>query len=303
MNTRSVRRTGISLIAIGAALAGVAACGGSDSGSSKGAPAKEQHKAGSDFSPVAALQAVQKKTDGAGSAKVEMTMSMGSVMGLQGGGALAWGDGTTGTMRMKYTQGTMAQTMRQMGAESIDARYLRDAYFANMGPQFAQSLGGKHWIRYGYDDMAKLMGPAGAVMKDQMQNSTPQQGVKALLASGDVKKVGTEDVRGVQATHYSGTVDVAKVVGGSSGLDAKTLEAFKAQMTQSGITTDTVDIWVDKDDLLVKKTERAATKNGEMNTTAFYADYGVKVSAEAPAASDTVDFTSLIKPKASQQPS
>ena len=253
--------------------------------------------------PVAALQAVQKKTDGVGSAKVEMTMSMGAVMGLEGGGTLAWGDGTTGAMRMKYTQGSMAQTMKQLGTESIDARYLRDAYYANMGPEFAKTLGGKHWIRYGYDDMAKLMGPAGAVMKDQMQNSTPQQGVKVLLASGDVKKVGTEEVRGVQATHYSGTVDMAKMVDRSSGLDAKTLEAFKAQMNKSGITTDTVDIWVDKDDLLVKKTERAATKNGEMNTTAFYSDYGVKVSAEAPAASDTVDFTTLIKPKSAQQQS
>ncbi|MFI1103072.1 hypothetical protein [Streptomyces melanogenes] len=303
MNTRSVRRTCISLVAVGAALSGLAACGGSDSGDKKSAPAKEQHKAGSDFSPVAALQAVQKKTDGVGSAKVEMTMSMGAVMGLEGGGTLAWGDGTTGAMRMKYTQGSMAQSMKQLGSESIDARYLRDAYYANMGPEFAKTLGGKHWIRYGYDDMAKLMGPAGAVMKDQMQNSTPQQGVKVLLASGDVKKVGTEEVRGVQATHYSGTVDMARMVDRSSGLDAKTLEAFKSQMTKSGITTDTVDIWVDKDDLLVKKTERAATKNGEMNTTAFYSDYGVKVSAEAPAASDTVDFTTLIKPKSSQQPS
>ncbi|MBD0745630.1 hypothetical protein [Streptomyces sp. CBMA152] len=300
MNSRSVRRTCVSLVAAGAALAGVAACG-SGSGSGSAAPAKEQHKAGSDFSPVAALQAVQKKTDGAGSSKVEVTMSMGTTMGLQGAGDLAWGGGMTGTMRMKYTQGTMAQTMKQIGAESIDARYLRDAYFANMGPTFAQSVGGKHWIRYGYDDMAKLMGPSGAVMKDQMQNSTPQQGVKMLLASGDVKKVGTEDVRGVQATHYSGTVDIAKLVGSSSGLDAKTLDAFKAQMTQSGISTDTVDIWVDKDDLLVKKTERAATKNGELNTTAFYSDYGVKVAVEAPPAADTLDFTTLIKPKTPTQ--
>ncbi|GAA0604959.1 hypothetical protein [Streptomyces crystallinus] len=302
MSTSSVRRTGITLVAVAAALAGLAACGGSD-GDSKGAPAKEQHKAGSDFSPVAALQAVQKKTDGAGSAKVEMTMSMGAVMGMSGNGSLAWGDGTTGTMRMKYTQGSQAQMMKQLGSDSIDARYLRDAYYADMGPNFAKTLGGKHWIRYGYDDMAKLMGPAGAVMKDQMQNATPQQGVKTLLASGDVKKVGTEDVRGVRTTHYSGTVDVAKMVDRSSGLDAKTLDAFKTQMNQSGITTDTVDIWVDKDDLLVKKTERAATKNGEMNTTVFYGDYGVKVSVQAPAASDTVDFSTLIKSKSNAQPS
>lgn len=132
-------------------------------------------------------------------------------------------------------------------------------------------------------------------MKDQMQNTTPDQGVKALLASGDVKKTGQEDVRGVATTHYSGTVDVAELTAKNSELDAGQLAAFKKQLSDAGITTEKVDIWVDKNDLLVKKTERGQMKTGELNSTVFYSDYGTKVSVERPPASDSVDFSELLK--------
>lgn len=119
--------------------------------------------------------------------------------------------------------------------------------------------------------------------------------MKALLASGDVKKVGQEDVRGVTATHYSGTVDVAELTAKNSELDAGQLAEFKKQLSAAGVSTEKVDIWVDKDDLLVKKTERGQMKTGELNSTVFYSDYGTKVSVERPPASDSVDFKELLK--------
>lgn len=119
--------------------------------------------------------------------------------------------------------------------------------------------------------------------------------MKSLLASGDVKKVGKEDVRGVSATHYSGTVDVAALTAKNSELDADQLEQLKKQLSDAGITTETVDIWVDDNDLLVKKTERGEMKTGELNSTVYYSDYGTKVSVERPPADDTVDFAELLK--------
>lgn len=101
--------------------------------------------------------------------------------------------------------------MKQAGGSgTMEARYFKDGYAADMGEAMAQQTGGKRWISYSYDDLEKMAGASGAALKDQMQNSTPpEQGVKSLLASGDVKKVGKEDVRGVSTTHYAGTVDVA----------------------------------------------------------------------------------------------
>ncbi|GHA79027.1 MULTISPECIES: hypothetical protein [Streptomyces] len=296
MTINTVRRAGVSLAAA-AALISVAACGGPDgsagsSGADGGGAVSTQ--------AVAALRLVQKETGGAESARVEGTTVMGSSMSMKQSGAIDWTDGITGALEITYTGGTMGDALKQAGGDgTMRARYLKDEYYANMGDAFAANVGGKHWIRYGYADLAELAGASGEVMREQMQNSTPQQGVNALLASGDVKKVGQEDVRGVATTHYSGTVDVAELTAENSALDAGQLADFKKQLEQLGITTETVDIWVDQDNLLVKKTERGETKTGELNSTVFYSDYGTAVAVEKPAAGDTVDFKDILKQQGS----
>ncbi|MGW7418457.1 hypothetical protein [Streptomyces sp. NPDC054863] len=305
MNRALVRRAGLSVLTV-AALTGLAACGGGNGGGggTGGGNGGKQAGGGTDGarSALHVLQSVQKKAGAAKSAKVESTMSVGSTMGTESKGAIRWDNGVTGVMDLRYTSGPMAENLKKAGTDGkMEARYLPDAYYVDMGPAFAKDLGGKSWLRYSYDDMVKLMGPSGALMKDQMQNSTPEQGVKQLLASGQVKEVGKEDVRGVQATHYRGILDVQKMAEANSKLDAKTLAGLKSQLEQAGITTSTVDIWVDKEDLLVKKAERSETKNGPFNTTAYYTDYGVDVTAEAPPTGETLDFKELLK-KQQQRP-
>ncbi|MFB9522244.1 hypothetical protein [Streptomyces cremeus] len=304
MNRALVRRAGLSVLAA-AVLTGVTACGGGTGKQAEGgketvggkatAGGKEETR-----SAVSVLQAAQKKAGAANSAKVESNLSVGSAMGTQSKGSLRWDDGVTGVMDLTYTKGQMAENLKKMGSDgTMKARYLPDAYFVDMGPAFAKDMGGKSWIRYGYDDMVKLMGPSGALLKDQMQNSTPEQGVKQLLATGQVKEVGKEEVRGVQATHYAGTLDVRKMAESNSQLDAKTLAGLRKQLEQAGVTTSVIDIWIDEDDVLVKKTERSQSKAGPINSTVFYSDYGVDVTAEAPPTARTVDFKDLMK---KQQP-
>ncbi|MEW2050208.1 hypothetical protein [Streptomyces sp. NPDC005476] len=297
MKRTTLRRAGLSVAAV-TLLTGVTACGGS--GGSEGSDGSGGFGRGGDdasarLSPVAALRTAEKSTDGADSAKVESATTMGSVMSMTADGALGWGDGLTGTLTITYTGGTMADTMRQMGTTSMEARYLPDAYYARMGDTFARQAGGRHWIRYAYDDLESLGGSSGAYLKDQMQNTTPNQSVKLLLACGDVREVGEEKVRGQQATHYSGTVDVADLAQKNSGLDRSQLDDLKKTLEQAGVTTETVDIWVDGRDLLVKKVEKGQTTAGAYTQTAYYTDYGTEVSAEVPPASDTADFSQLVK--------
>ncbi|MFB6813659.1 hypothetical protein ACFCV8_03810 [Streptomyces sp. NPDC056347] len=294
MRTSTVRRVCLSVMAA-AALTSVAACGGSDSGKSAD---RGTDKAGGvvKADPIAALRNVQKKTGGERSAKVEGTTQMGTMMSMKQTGVIDWSDGLTGSMEITYTGGSMADAVKQSGGDgTMQARYFKDGYVVNMGDGFAAQAGGKHWISYRYADLAKMAGASGEAMKQQMQNTTPDQGVKSLLASGDVQKVGTEDVRGVQATHYSGTVDVASLTAKNSALDAGQLEQLKKQFSDAGITTEQVDIWVDANDLLVKKVERGQMKTGELNSTVYYSDYGTKASVEQPPAADTVDFAELLK--------
>ncbi|MGW2712998.1 hypothetical protein ACWC4J_29100 [Streptomyces sp. NPDC001356] len=293
MMSTIVRRAALSA-AVVAALTGVAACGSSDSGKDGGE--KAAGKTATRVSPIAALRSAEKSTDKADSAKVRSTTSIGKLMSMTANGALTWGDGLKGNLTITYTGGQMAELMKKAGTQSMEARYLPDAYYAHMSDTYAQQAGGgKHWIKYSYDDLAKLGGASGSYMKDQIQNATPNQSVKMLLASGDVKKVGEETVSGVHTTHYSGTLNVADLAGKTSNLSAEQLSALKKQLSQAGVTTDTVDIWINDQDLLVKKTEKADTANGAMTNTSFYTDYGVKVTAQAPPAGDTKDFADMLK--------
>lgn len=292
MRTSTVRRVGL-CVAVAGALTSVAACGGSDKGDSAGGASHGGSVVKADS--ISALLTAQKKTGAASSAKVEGTTTMGT-MGMKQSGALDWSDGLTGALKITYTAGAMADSMKKLSSDgSMQARYFKDGYAADMGASLAKQTGGKHWISYSYDDLAAAGGASGAAMKDQMQNTSPDQGVKALLASGEVKKVGQEDVRGVAATHYSGTVDVAELTAKNSKLDAGQVTELKKQLSDAGITTEKVDIWVDNNDLLVKKTERGRMKTGELNSTLFYSDYGTKVSVERPPADETIAFKDLLK--------
>ncbi|QEV19634.1 hypothetical protein [Streptomyces alboniger] len=295
MNSTIMRRTGLS-IAVAAALTGLAACGSGDSGDSSdkaGGGAKD--KGGIKLSPVAALRSVETSTDKADTARVEVQTVMGSQISTDMKGVMGWSDGLTGNVQATITGGTQAEQMRQLGQTKIEYRYLKNGFYANMGDKFAaQAGGGKHWIAYDYAELEKLSGAAGAALKDQAQKTTPNQSVKMLLASGDVKRVGKETVRGTEATHYRGTVDVADFTGKNSDLDEQQMKELKQQFQQAGLTTETIDIWVNSDDLLVKKVEKADMKTGSFSQTAHYSDYGTPLSVQKPPASDTVSFQDVM---------
>ncbi|MFH8895018.1 hypothetical protein ACH4HG_01260 [Streptomyces coeruleorubidus] len=281
MQGRTVRRVSL-VLAAATALTGVAACTSQDSSDGPG----KDDRAGHGRS-VEALRSAERATRRAASVRVESTTTMGSLMSMTADGTLGWGDGITGTLTITYTGGTLADTMRRLGSTSMEARYLPDAYYARMGEKFAEQTGGRHWIRYAYEDLEALAGGSGAHLGDQMRTTTPNQSVKLLLASGDVRKVGEESVRGRPATHYSGTVAAEDVT------DA----ALKKQLTEAGVTTETVDVWIDERNLLVKKVEKARMTTGRMTQTAHYGDYGVRVRAQRPPLSDTGDFDDLMQKK------
>ncbi|MEV8016698.1 hypothetical protein AB0O76_10165 [Streptomyces sp. NPDC086554] len=298
MNSTTMRRAGLS-IAVAAALTGVAACGSSGGSGGGEGEGKGKGKGSVALSPIAALRTIENKTDDADSAKVEGKTVMGTQMSMDMDGEMAWKDGITGNVTATLTGGTQAEQMKQMGQSEIDYRYLKSGFYANMGDEFAAKAGGgKHWIEYDYATLAEMGGAAGDAFKDQMQNTTPNQSVKMLLASGDVKRVGEETVRGTRTTHYSGEVDVADFTGKNADLDAGQLAELKKQFSQAGMSTETIDIWVNDDDLLVKKTEKADMKTGAFSQTVYYSDYGTPVTVEKPPASDTVSFKDLMN----QQP-
>lgn len=234
---------------------------------------------------AAALRAVRTATGTAGSARISSVTVMGAMLSTKTEGTLDWAGDSTGTLRITYTGGELAETMRRLGTTTMEARLLPDAYYAEVGARFARQMGGRHWIRYDYDDLDALPGDSGTYLKDQLRNTAPIPPVRLLLASGDVRAAGEETVDGVRTRHYSGTVDVS----------ALTDAALRGQLSGAGVTVETVDIWVDDRDLLVKKVEKARMSTGLMTQTAYYRDYGVRFSVQRPPAADTQDFEDLMR--------
>jgi len=274
-------------------MAGLTACGGNSGSADSGSGGSED-----ELSPaqavLAELKQASKSTGEQQSAKVEADQTQATAQGeiaTKTEGTLDWsGGGTTAEMTVTQ-QGSGAKALPTSG-KPMPARYTEDAMYINLGDEFASTAGkGKHWMKYDYDKLAKQAGPSGALIKDQMQNNNPARSVDLLLASGKVKKVGSETVKGKKTDHYSGTIKVSELARmQSKKLTEKELDQLAAQLKQQGFETETVDLWIDGDDLLVKKQERAKGKNGDLDSSAYYTDYGTDVSVEAPSASDTMSF-------------
>ncbi|MFE2045034.1 hypothetical protein ACFXAZ_29805 [Streptomyces sp. NPDC059477] len=265
-----------------AALLGLAGC---TSGATPDPPPDTSHHPSQRAADPAELRAAAAATAKARSARVEAATTVGSSIELTSEGTLAWDDGLTGTLTITYTGGTLADTMRELGTTSMEARYLPDAYYARMGDEFAARAGGKHWVRYPWGDLDELGGVSGSYVSEQLRSATPDQSVTFLLAADEVSEVGAERVRGVDTTHYSATSQVSDLA------DTE----LRERLARAGVATQSVDIWVDERDLVVKKVEKGEAAAGELTQTAYYDDYGTEVSVEKPPAADTQGFQELLE--------
>ncbi|MFI0821790.1 hypothetical protein ACH4TX_33215 [Streptomyces sp. NPDC021098] len=271
-------------------MAGLTACGSDKSDDGK-ASGKGDSGGQSVGSPLAALKLASKQTDQQHSAKIDGTIKS-PLANSAMTGSMDWADGMRADMQMKSKGGASAAG----GGKPVNVRYTPDAMFMNAAAMGIPAQG-KEWIKYDYDVLAQQGGPSGAYLKDQMQNNNPSRSVQLLLATGQVKKVGTEDVRGVGTTHYTGVVKVSEIARAQSkGLSQSELDALEKQLKQSGADSETVDLWIDDKNLLVKKREQAESKTGTTDSTVYYSDYGTKVTVEEPPASDTMDFQKLQQP-------
>jgi hypothetical protein len=299
-NMCNFRGAALAATAVTAVLT-LAACGPFGNSAAKGggtatSPAKTAPAAGGSGSApaAAALEVVEQRISGLHSAEVESIMSVGGSAAVTSRGSMDWAPTIEALMTIKYTGLTALKNVRV--SDTMQARYLPGAYYAGMAPTMPAQLNGKHWIRYGFADLAKSAVGTAVFLKDQARNIDPVRSVRYLMASADLRKVGTETVRGVSATHYTGTLDVAAVTRQMSRtLSAAQLADTQRTLQQAGISKQTYDLWVSAGNLPVKTAIGSETRTGEITWTMYYSDFGVKVRVHAPPTSDYMDFADLTK--------
>ena len=94
-------------------------------------------------------------------------------------------------------------------------------------------------------------------------------------AAKSVDAKGVETVNGVQTVHYSIVVDVTKLPDSLPG---------KSELTQSGITTLPLELYVDTSGRPVQITEQFSAQGQQVSTKATVSDYNKPVTITAPPA-------------------
>ncbi|MBO1413867.1 hypothetical protein [Streptomyces sp. FH025] len=291
------RKTAVAVVLAALALTATA-CNDTKDDGKNAAPAAPTTAASSaaaapaKVSPAVFLEQVTQKTSAAKSAKVTETITMGEIA-MKGDGVISWADGLKGELTMDLSGSPLGKVMSPLtGSQSAPYRFTKDGMYLRMGGQMVDAVGGKHWVHYSQADQAKASGGA----SDQLKSADPVEGVRALIATNKVTEVGQETVAGKATTHYTGVLNADEIAAASGkGLTQAQLDQMKEKLTTAGLSQETIDVWVDADQLVVQRTEAGDTKAGAFKASVLYSDYGVAVTTASPVASDTIEAADLMK--------
>lgn len=168
-------------------------------------------------------------------------------------------------------------------------------------PLLASELpSGKEWVRVDFKETARLHGVDLTELQSLAKGSDPRQVLDYLRSlSGEVTLVGTEELRGVETSHYFAVVDWQKALA-SAAREANQSGLFdQLQGLGGSIQNIPVDVWVDKDNLLRRMTMDFAVSSpggaeqAKASITMELFDYGQPVTVSPPPAADVVDALSL----------
>lgn len=189
-------------------------------------------------------------------------------------------------MSMDLTM-SMSETGDMTLSEIYDGTnfYLKD-------PQLASVDGGKEWAKY---DLSSMGGAGSSIQSllNSAKNQTPTSSLQPLLASGDLKSLGSATVDGQQTTHYSGTLtsDQIATLTSRNGLSAAQVQEIKQMQQTAGIQSETIDVWIGSNNLPVQMKSVAQTSTGQAATTMAFSDWGAPATITAPPADQVGTLT------------
>lgn len=226
---------------------------------------------------VATLTKVSDEASKAGSAEVEMSVTMPDTGGkpVQMNGVYSWGDG----LAMEAEMPAADLQMEKLVADgTITYRLVQGAYYYGIDPAPSGPFAGKTWLKV---EASAVLGEQGAAGMNA-GNNDPTAGLKSLKWASNVTKVGQEDVNGKSSVHYRATVPVDKL--------GDTKAMFGA--VGAGTATELVsDIWVDDKGMPSRLNQTV----GDVTVNVDFLSFGVAKDIAVPPAADTADITEAVK--------
>jgi hypothetical protein len=257
-------RRSVSVFALAFALAlVVAGCGGGGGGTS-------------DQIALAAS-----KTAKVGSIEADFTVSG---AGVEGHGTGVFNTGKKGSGQLTMTVGVAGRSFKIDTVITGTVLYMRS-------PAFSQITGGKQWVKI---DLGKIARQRGINLGSLLNTSpTPTSALAYLRGSGGkVKKVGTEQVQGVDTTHYHVTVNLERAAARAKGAAR---DSLKRVIQLSGVKKVPVDVWIDDKDYVRKVVYETNGGRGQAaRVTMELHDFGARVPIKPPPKDSVVDLMSRL---------
>jgi hypothetical protein len=172
------------------------------------------------------------------------------------------------------------------GSSTVDEVFVKNALWLKSG-LFASALpAGKEWIKVDLQKAAKQLGFNFKALLGQ----TPDDAMTQIRRTASkVTTVGTEQITGIETTHYRAAIDMTKIPA-TDKVQKLTAAAYKP-----------VDVWVDGDDLVRRvkldytaKADPAKPQRAHTVMTMTFSGYGDPVDVEPPAASLVVDASAPV---------
>jgi hypothetical protein len=265
---RSAKRCTRFAIAGVAAAALVTACGSSSGGKSSGGSvvpsggSSSSSPGGSGGSDSQALLAASvAKTLAATNAKMHFDFNE----SISGQDTSFVGDGVI-DFAGKKSQVSLNLPAGSAVSGTIEERMIGKQIYVKLPASASSSTGGKPWITLDGSSFGLGSSGQGVLGQDPTQFLTTLRSV-----SDSIIKVGTEDIRGVQTTHYRAQVDLTKAAA-VSGANTTSLDQYK-KLSGSGTLPE--DVYIDANGLTRRfSVSVASPATGAVKVTVDFYDFG-----------------------------
>lgn len=181
---------------------------------------------------------------------------------------------------------------------TYDSRFLYMKF-----PLLAPQLDGKEWMKMDLLEVSKALGIDPSLVRADQQGGDPTVTLGYLRSvSDDVERVGTDNVRGVESTHYRATVDLRKYPEVVPPADREGARRSIDRLIEiSGDAEMPMEVWVGEDRMVRRmKWEQSVKPPGQQQVqrstfvTEFY-DFDAQVRVDPPDDDDAKDVTEQVK--------
>ena len=234
-----------------------------------------------DFNPDVVAQAAD-KTASAGGAKMSVVTSV-EGQTLRG----------SGFVDAKGHRARITMTLPQ-GAGEMETVFLERVLYMRFPPALAKGVpGGKAWVKLDLDRFGKKTGIDFGALQSASGND-PSGQLDQLRGAGDVKRVGTEKVRGTDTTHYKATIDLRKAVDQAPAAKREAVRRSIDKVIElSGQRTMPMEVWLDKQGRARRTKITQKVQGRSLTYSMDLYDFGTREALKAPPASETKDLTDV----------